>query len=571
MVITRSTELKKRPPPSVVPSIGGSTPTESGSTKKSKPNTHIFFDTESDTPYDSATPYIYTEEDEISSESDSELSDDSESSDEDSDEDDDDVGLYDSCLEELNNHSTNRAELFTLIDQLNQCRTIIKSKDITIEEILKASIPIDKKASFIERYVSFKSSTLPGTEDYIFERDKLKESLRIVIEQFELCTNGQETTNSVGGPSGVSTQKPLSDDIQLHKKINELNTTQENRNVIHSKLEEYLDHIRGEEKSKLKRWLTTAVNLPYDKSLPPTTTEENKTILFKFKTYLDEKLYGMEKVKERLLIFLNKKLTLGSSKGCTIALVGPPGHGKTEISRAIGHALGIPFCQVSCGGMSTSDFLMGHDYTYTGSREGEITRCLTQNGVKNGILFFDEFEKISSKKDIVASLLHITDFTQNHQFKDHYLPELKQDLSKTWFIFSMNGLPEDDALKDRLDVIYVDPYNTHDKQCITRDYIFKKYLKEYPDLKEMVIPEEVSNYIVEIGGSSQGIRGIERMVSVVLEKFFFYSNNKDREYTYPWFTFLKKCKEPTITKDFVALVLQETKDQSQPKHMSMYL
>ena len=47
---------------------------------------------------------------------------------------------------------------------------------------------------------------------------------------------------------------------------------------------------------------------------------------------LDEELYGMESVKEQLLLFLNSKLTNPNMKGCSLALVGPPGVGKTTIA-----------------------------------------------------------------------------------------------------------------------------------------------------------------------------------------------------------------------------------------------
>ena len=37
----------------------------------------------------------------------------------------------------------------------------------------------------------------------------------------------------------------------------------------------------------------------------------------------------------------------------------------------------------------------------------------------NGILFFDEYEKISNNKDIVSLLLHVTDPQQNLDFRDN--------------------------------------------------------------------------------------------------------------------------------------------------------
>ena len=73
-----------------------------------------------------------------------------------------------------------------------------------------------------------------------------------------------------------------------------------------------------------------------------------------------------------------------------------------------------PFEQISFGGANSADFLKGHDYTYIGSKPGEIVRCLQRMKYKNGILFFDEYEKVSEKTDIASCLLHITDFQQNY-------------------------------------------------------------------------------------------------------------------------------------------------------------
>ena len=94
---------------------------------------------------------------------------------------------------------------------------------------------------------------------------------------------------------------------------------------------------------------------------------------------------------------------------------------------------------------------------------------------KNGILFFDEFDKASYRKDIMSTLLHITDFSQNNEYRDHYIPELSQDLSKIWFIYSMNEVPKDPAMLDRLEIIQIDGYTDEDKKIIAKEYILPKY------------------------------------------------------------------------------------------------
>jgi hypothetical protein len=70
----------------------------------------------------------------------------------------------------------------------------------------------------------------------------------------------------------------------------------------------------------------------------------------------------------------------------------------TAIAKALSVSLDLPFSQINFGGITTPEFLLGHDYTYIGSRPGEISRCLSTMKTKNGILFFDEFDSLVPKR-----------------------------------------------------------------------------------------------------------------------------------------------------------------------------
>jgi len=95
---------------------------------------------------------------------------------------------------------------------------------------------------------------------------------------------------------------------------------------------------------------------------------------------------------------------------------------------------------------------------------------------KNGIIYFDEYEKAANNPDVKAALLHITDYSQNDDYRDSYLSEIPIDLSHLWFIYSMNELPTDPALKDRIFYIKLPGYNEDEKVQITRDYLLPKAL-----------------------------------------------------------------------------------------------
>ena len=164
-------------------------------------------------------------------------------------------------------------------------------------------------------------------------------------------------------------------------------------------------------------------------------------------------------------------------KKTNLGLIGPPGVGKTSIARLISEIMDWGFEQISFGGIDRSDFLKGHEYTYVGAQPGAIVKALQKMGHKNGILFLDELEKISKKPDITAALLHLVDQTQNSEFKDNYLGDISIDLSKIWFIGSMNNIPTDSAFADRWWIIRVNGYRDSEKKEIIKSYLLPKALK----------------------------------------------------------------------------------------------
>jgi hypothetical protein len=243
----------------------------------------------------------------------------------------------------------------------------------------------------------------------------------------------------------------------------------------------------------------------------------------------------------------------------------------TAIAKALSKCLELPFSQVSFGGVTSPEFLLGHDYTYIGSRPGEITRCLTRMGTKNGIMFFDEFDKASDRKEIMSTLLHITDFSQNNEFRDNYFPEFAQDLSKIWFIYSMNELPKDPAMLDRLEIIKVDGYTFQDKKSIAKDYLFPKYTSELKLHDAFLIEEKALNYLVSMD-KSEGVRELERMINLLMEKVYFFLYNNKVHYEYDWFVKMKdsfKEGKVMVDEDLIKIIVSK-RDNDTFSILNMY-
>ena len=267
--------------------------------------------------------------------------------------------------------------------------------------------------------------------------------------------------------------------LSLKYKILGLETSKENKEIIFSKfLEMEAMSPSDDEYPKIKQWLKWATEIPYDK-INVVKIDNHIEFICKAKERLDQELHGMENVKEQILLFLSAKIANPSMHRSNLGLLGPPGTGKTTIARLISEILGWGFAQISLGGASKVDYIKGHEYTYVGSQPGEIVKKLKEIKYKNGVIFFDEFDKISEQSEIKASLLHIIDGSQNSDYRDNYLNPIQIDLSQIWFVASMNNLPEDDALTDRWWVIKVDGYSNQDKVDIIQNYLLPKSLKSY--------------------------------------------------------------------------------------------
>ena len=89
-----------------------------------------------------------------------------------------------------------------------------------------------------------------------------------------------------------------------------------------------------------------------------------------------------------------EEVTRGNGK--VIALQGPMGNGKTTLIKdGLSKALNKPFYFIGLGGATNASFLNGHSYTWEGSKPGIIVQALQKNKVMDGILYFDELDKIS--------------------------------------------------------------------------------------------------------------------------------------------------------------------------------
>ena len=346
----------------------------------------------------------------------------------------------------------------------------------------------------------------------------------------EISGTTQENQGKGTLPEIYDEHKILETNDNIAKHIVNLQTTNENKIVIYK---EYIQGLSptGKDKrdAKQKEWLDAALKMPYDKIVeyPITINDTNAKInsfMLQMKRKLDNTVFGLDQVKEEMMIEVMKRITNKDTEGKIIVLVGPPGIGKTFISRNVSECLGIPFSSFALGGCRDASILTGHDFTYVGSHPGVIARSLMDMKCCNGLLYLDEIDKINDTprgQEVNANLLSILDETQNSEYTDNYLFKLKHNLSKLFVIGSANYEDKiDPILKNRTKIIKLPTPCSEDKVKMARTFFIPKYLKQFKvDESEIVFNDDIIKYILQKTKDEPGVRELKRAIEHIVSRF----------------------------------------------------
>ncbi|MCZ4123267.1 endopeptidase La [Streptomyces sp. H39-S7] len=278
------------------------------------------------------------------------------------------------------------------------------------------------------------------------------------------------------------------------------------------------------EGSWIRTWLDTVLELPWN------TTTDDVYDIPGARSVLDADHAGLDDVKERITEYLAVRkrrsdrglgVVGGRRGGAVLALVGPPGVGKTSLGESVAKAMGRKFVRVSLGGVRDEAEIRGHRRTYVGALPGRIVRAIKEAGSMNPVVLLDEIDKVGSdyRGDPAAALLEVLDPAQNHTFRDHYL-EVELDLSDVVFLATANvldSIPE--PLLDRMELVRLDGYTEDEKVTIARDHLVPRQLE-----RAGLVTDEVSlddSALRKLAGEytrEAGVRTLERSIARILRK-----------------------------------------------------
>jgi ATP-dependent Lon protease len=285
---------------------------------------------------------------------------------------------------------------------------------------------------------------------------------------------------------------------------------------------------------KIKNWVDTFMRIPFNKykDLPINIKDgiDNcHEFMEKTKQVLNDAVYGLDDAKMQIMQMLGQLVTNPKSIGTSLAIHGPPGSGKTSlVKEGISKILNRPFAFIALGGATDSSFLEGHSYTYEGSTWGKIVQILIESQCMNPVIYFDELDKISETPkgdEIIGILTHLTDTSQNSNFRDKYFSEVDLDLSKCLFIFSYNDENKvNKILRDRMYRIQTKGYDKKQKIIISNNYLLPKIqeqIKFAPN--DIQITEEALNYIIDNNCEKEsGVRNLKRCLEIIYTKLNLY-------------------------------------------------
>jgi ATP-dependent Lon protease len=263
--------------------------------------------------------------------------------------------------------------------------------------------------------------------------------------------------------------------------------------------------ISPEERLHAQRALATVLNIrwqsTYFESIDPVRARR----------ILDEELYGMERVKQRVIETIIQINRTHKLPAYGLLLAGPAGVGKSQIAYAVARILHFPWTSLDMSAIHDAEQLTGSPRIYSNAKPGRIMEAFSQAGSSNLVFIINELDKADSQGNGGNPADALLTLLDNLGYTDNYI-ECMIPTGGVYPIATANDKSRISApLMSRFAVIDIPDYTPDEKKVIFKRFSLPKVLKRLGmEESEITVKDEAVDVIVERFAGETGVRDLEQ-------------------------------------------------------------